>query len=377
MRVGILGAGQLGRMLVLAGRPLGHEFVLLDPVAPSPGGEVASQQVAEFGDRAALAALADRCEVVTFEFENVPAEALRALEVRVPVHPSARALEITQDRLLEKRLFRDLGIPTAPFLPVESEEELRDALAAIGCPAVLKTRRLGYDGKGQFVLRSLADVPPAWARLGGAPLVLEGFVPFEREISVVASRNTRGEVVVYPPIENRHRDGILRLSLAPAPGASDDLVTRSRLKATRLLEALDYVGTLAVEMFELDGHLLANEMAPRVHNSGHWTIEGAETSQFENHLRAILGLPLGSPRARGVSAMVNVIGELPPTSQVLAVPGAHLHLYGKEPRPGRKLGHVTVRADDAHELADRRGQLGAVLGVPELLADVTPHAPRT
>ncbi|MBK9710440.1 MAG: 5-(carboxyamino)imidazole ribonucleotide synthase [Kouleothrix sp.] len=379
--VGILGAGQLGRMLALAGYPLGLRFRLLDPAPDAPAGHMAEQVAAGYDDAAALARFAEGLHAITYEFENVPVAAARQLERRAPVYPPPLALELAQDRLAEKRFFRDLGVGTPPFAQVDSRDDLAAALARIGLPAVLKTRRLGYDGKGQLVLRSRADVEPAWAALGGAPLILEGFVPFERELSILAARGRDGRTACYPLIENHHRDGMLRLSLAPAPGLTPALQAAAERIVTLALDALGYVGVLAIELFQIGGlgtwdggladqppspkpqapSLMVNEMAPRVHNSGHWTIEGAETSQFEQHLRAILGLPLGSAAPRGCSAMVNLIGALPEPAAVLAVPGAHLHLYGKAPRAGRKLGHITIRADAPPQLAERLAQVQRLL----------------
>ncbi|HEX6275406.1 MAG TPA: 5-(carboxyamino)imidazole ribonucleotide synthase [Polyangiaceae bacterium] len=351
-RVGVLGAGQLGRMLALAGYPLGIDFSFVDPNGDSPAGVLAPLLAADYGSPEALAALAE-CDVVTYEFENVPVEAALALEARVPVRPSVRALGVSQDRLLEKRCFRELGIPTAPFFDVGSLAELEAAVEQAGLPAVLKTRRLGYDGKGQRVLRSAADVAPAFAELGGVPLILEGFVAFERELSLLAVRSATGETAFYPLVENHHDGGILRLSLLPAPNVDAELDASAKRYGRALLDRLDYVGVLALELFEAHGELYANEIAPRVHNSGHHSIEGAQTSQFENHLRAVLGLPLGSTEPVGCSAMLNCIGSMPDAHAVLSVPDAHLHDYGKTPRAGRKLGHVTLRAPDRKTLAER------------------------
>lgn len=359
-RVGVLGAGQLGRMLGLAGRALGFELSFLDPTAASPAAAVGELVVSDYADGGALLRLAGS-DVVTFEFENVPVAAVKALEGRVKVHPSSAALEVAQDRLNEKTCFRSLGIGTPPFEPVSSEAELEQALERIGLPAVLKTRRLGYDGKGQAVLRSQADAERAFQQLGPSPLILEGFVKFERELSIIAVRSASGETACYPLVENHHHAGILRKTLAPAPGVSAELQRAASRSIEKLLSHLDYVGVLALELFEVDGELLANEIAPRVHNTGHWTIEGARTSQFENHLRAILGLPLGSTEALSLSAMLNIIGTAPDPARILAVPDAHLHWYGKEPRPGRKVGHVTVRAPDAETLAQRTGELERIL----------------
>lgn len=349
MKIGVLGGGQLGRMLALAGYPLGNEFVFLDP-APEALCGLGSHVVAAPDDPRALDELASRVDLVTYEFENVPVAAARTLAARVPVYPSPAALEVSQDRLVEKTLFTRLGIPTAPFAAVDSLETLARALDQVGLPAVLKTRRLGYDGKGQAVLRTPADADAAWASLGGAPSIVEGFVPFARELSCLGVRGRDGATLFYPLVENHHAHGILRRSLAPAPGAPD--AEAAALVGT-LAEHLGYVGVLALELFDTGGRLLANEMAPRVHNSGHWTIEGAETSQFENHVRAVTGVPLGATSPVGVSAMLNLIGGWPAPADVLAVPGTHLHLYGKAPRPGRKVGHVTVRCDDRGSLAER------------------------
>ncbi len=354
--VGVLGGGQLGRMLGLAGRALGLELTFLDPTASSPAAAVGELLVADYTDDAALQSLG-AADVVTFEFENVPVAAVARLEQRCAVFPGSRALEVAQDRLSEKSCFRALGIGTPAFEAVESWPELQGALQRIGLPAVLKTRRFGYDGKGQAVLRTESDARAAFERLGGAPLILEGFVAFQRELSIIAVRSRSGEVACYPLVQNHHEGGILRKTLAPAPGVTDALQRSAREHVEKLLAHLDYVGALALELFEVDGQLLANEIAPRVHNTGHWTIEGARTSQFENHLRAILDLPLGSTEALSPCAMLNLIGVAPEPSAVLAVPDAHLHWYGKEPRPGRKVGHITVRAPDAATLAERVARL--------------------
>jgi 5-(carboxyamino)imidazole ribonucleotide synthase len=301
----------------------------------------------------------------------VPADAARFLARRLPVRPGARSLEVSQDRLTEKETFRRLGIATPAFFPVEDRAGLDAGIDAVGGPpAVLKTRRGGYDGKGQAVLRAAADLDAAWAALGEGqvPLILESLVPFDRELSVLAVRGLDGTVACWPLVENHHEGGILRVSRAPAPGLHPELQARAEGLAARLLEDLDHVGVLAVELFEVGGgegagELLANEIAPRVHNSGHWTIEGAVTSQFENHLRAVLGWPLGATSPRGATAMVNCIGTMPDRDAVLAVSGAHLHDYGKAPRPSRKLGHVTVVADDDAVLTARLEELASLLSV--------------
>lgn len=356
-RLGVLGGGQLGRMLALAGVPLGVRTTVLEPAAHPPAGAAADVVAAPYDDLDGLAAVAARSEVVTYEFENVPVAAAEWLAEHVPVRPGAAALAVAQDRLAEKELFGRLGIGTAPWRPVDDLDGLRASLDQIGLPAVLKTRRLGYDGKGQVVLSDRGDVEAAWAAVGPVPCLLEGFVPFERELSIVAARAADGEVACFPVVENRHLDGILRLTLAPAPDLDPSQHGRADALVRDVLEAVDYVGVLAIELFLSDGELLANEMAPRVHNSGHWTIEGAATSQFEQHVRAVLGWPLGAPEARGAAAMVNLIGTEPPPDAVLAVPGAHLHRYAKAPRPGRKLGHVTVVAADEDARDDHLARL--------------------
>ena len=345
MNVGIVGGGQLARMLALAGYPLDLRFQVLDPASDACAGQVAALIPGDYDDAMPLKTLATGAGVITFDFENVPAAAAQVLQGQIPVYPPAAALALAQDRLSEKTLFRELGIPTPAFATVDSPADLHRAARDIGLPAVLKTRRLGYDGKGQRVLRTAEDLEPAWQALNGAALILEGFVPFEREVSIVAVRGRDRTTAFYPLVENHHRDGILRLSRAPC--RMPHLEQEGWDYAHRLLDRLDYVGVLAIEFFVRDGRLIANEMAPRVHNSGHWTIEGAETSQFENHLRAILGLPLGSTAAIGHSAMLNCIGHLPERAAVLAIPDAHYHAYGKTPRAGRKVGHVTLWASDA------------------------------
>jgi 5-(carboxyamino)imidazole ribonucleotide synthase len=367
--IGILGGGQLGYMLALAGYPLGLHFRFLDPSPEAPVGRIAQRVTADYTDEAALEKFASGLELVTYEFENVPVEAARFLAERVPVYPPPAALEAAQDRLAEKSLFRKLGIATTEFTPVSSAAEFDAAVKTIGLPAVLKTSRMGYDGKGQWILRTAEDAARAKSELPAGQLILERFVPFTRELSVLAVRSRNGESAIYPLVENHHRGGILRLSLAPAPRLDPDIQRAAERAANRLLESLKYVGVLAIEFFEYRGELLANEMAPRVHNSGHWTIEGAVTSQFENHLRAVLGLPLGSTGPAGHCAMLNLIGDLPDSPEVLAVPDAHLHLYGKSPRPGRKLGHVTLRAASPERLALRLSELPAFFHRPDFCLD--------
>ena len=369
MTIGILGGGQLGYMLALAGYPLGLHFRFLDPSPEAPVGRIAQRVTADFTDQSALEKFSSGLELVTYEFENVPVEAARFLAERVPVYPPPAALEAAQDRLVEKDLFRKLGIATTEFAAVSSARALDAALKTICLPAVLKTSRMGYDGKGQWILRTTEDVAKAKSELPTVKLILERFVPFTRELSVLAVRSRTGEIAIYPLVENHHRNGILRLSLAPAPHIDPTIQRAAEHAARCVLESMKYVGVLALEFFEHQGKLLANEMAPRVHNSGHWTIEGAVTSQFENHLRAVLGLPLGSTGPAGYCAMLNLIGDLPDSAEVLAVPDAHLHLYGKSPRPGRKLGHVTLRAATPERLALRLSELPAFFHRPDFCLD--------
>ena len=343
MKVGVLGGGQLARMLALSGYPLGIQFIILDPDPNAGAAGLSKHLLGAYDDHDLLAKLADEADVVTYEFENVPAEVAGFLASRTQVFPPANALAVAQDRLTEKNFFKQLGIGTAPFAPIDCLADLKHAMAEIGYPAILKSRRMGYDGKGQVVIHSAAELDDAWENMNGAAAIVEGFVQFQREVSIIAARNPSGEIVYYPLSQNQHRKGILRIAECQT---DDALQTQAERQVRALLEALDYVGVIALELFDVNGELLANEFAPRVHNSGHWTIEGSETSQFENHLRAILNLPLGSTQARGYSAMVNFIGGLIDSSEVLALANSHLHLYDKSPRKGRKVAHATVRSDD-------------------------------
>ncbi|MEM1181947.1 MAG: 5-(carboxyamino)imidazole ribonucleotide synthase [Acidobacteriota bacterium] len=363
MIIGILGGGQLARMMVLAGTPLGLRFVVLDPAPDACAGQVAPQIVAAYDDRDGLQELAERADLITFDFENVPASSAQLLAARLPIFPPPQALDVAQDRLSEKELFGSLGIETAPHVAIDRLEDLERAVVELGFPAVLKTRRLGYDGKGQRVLRRARDAEQAWGELAGVPLILEGFIDFDGEVSMLAARTAGGDVRFYPLTRNRHAGGILRFS-EPAPPpprwtspGAEDLETQARSASRRVLEALDYVGLLAIEFFVTEGRLIANEMAPRVHNSGHWTQDGAVTCQFENHLRAGLGWPLGDAGLRGPAAMVNLIGENPPAADVLATTGASLHSYGKTARPSRKVGHVNVVADSWEAVGERCAEL--------------------
>jgi 5-(carboxyamino)imidazole ribonucleotide synthase len=359
VRIGIIGAGQLGRMLALAGYRLGQRFVFLDHSADAPGGQVGEIVLGEFDDPRRLAELAERVDILTYDVENVPADAVQEIARRTRFLPPPTALEAGQDRLNEKRLFARLEIPAPDYRVVDDRAQLDAAVEALGLPAVLKTRRLGYDGRGQFVLRSRADLEPAWAALGRVPLILERFVNFEREVSSIGVRSTTGELAHYALTENRHESGILVRSIAPCD--APELERTAREYVERILGHFDYAGVLTLELFVADGRLLANEIAPRVHNSGHWTIEGANTSQFENHVRAILGLPLGDTSALGHAGMINLLGRLPPLESILRVRGAHYHDYGKTPRPARKLGHCTVVAPSAAQRDTALAELSACI----------------
>jgi 5-(carboxyamino)imidazole ribonucleotide synthase len=340
MHVGIVGAGQLGRMLALAGYPLGVHCLFLDRSADSPGAQVAPSLIGDLEDAALLAELASHSDVVTFDWENISGSSLKPLEKMTQVRPPRAALEVSQDRLAEKALFTRLKIPVAAHCAIDSREDLIRALQKTGLPGVLKTRRLGYDGKGQYVLRAAQDIEPAWASIGGAGLIYEAFQDFSRELSLLGVRSARGQTVFYPLSSNTHGGGILRHSIAPYTNAR--LEKSARLYMKRVMHALDYIGVLTLEFFVVGGSLVANEMAPRVHNSGHWTIEGCVTSQFENHLRAVCDMPLGSTRALGHTAMINFLGLMPDRENLLAIDGLAYHDYGKTPRPGRKLGHCTI-----------------------------------
>jgi 5-(carboxyamino)imidazole ribonucleotide synthase len=345
--IGILGGGQLGRMLALAAARLGLRCQVFSPDPDSPAFDVVLHATcAEFADVEALELFANDVDVVTYEFENVPSAAAMVLAARRPVLPGRNVLETTQDRLTEKDFVTSLGIRTANYADVSSVASLREAILRIGLPAVLKTRRFGYDGKGQALIRKADDLERIWAELGTKSAILEAFVPFEREISVLAARGADGAVECFDVTENEHRDHILKISRAPA-AIPDALADQARVIAGQIATALDYVGVLAVEMFvvaEDEGpSVLVNEIAPRVHNSGHWTLDGASISQFEQHIRAIAGWPLGKPVRHGLVTMTNLIGdEINDYERWLTVPGASVHLYGKgAPRPGRKMGHVT------------------------------------
>jgi 5-(carboxyamino)imidazole ribonucleotide synthase len=362
MRLGILGGGQLGRMLALAAHPLGIRTTVLDPTPDPCAGPVCTHIPGEYEDHQALYKLVQASDVITYEFENVPVASAVWLNQRLPVWPPPRALEVSQDRITEKGFFTELEIPTPAYAAIETETDFQSAIETIKLPAVVKTRRFGYDGKGQTVIRTAEDAARAWTLLGGRPLILEAFVPFDREVSLVCVRGADGETRFYPLVENEHRDGTLFKTLAPAAKVSPTLQKQAESHAWNLLKAMNYVGVLAIEWFQIGDTLMANEMAPRVHNSGHWSQDGAATGQFENHVRAVCGLPLGDCSAVGHSAMVNLLGSSPPFADLLAVPNAKLHWYGKEPKPRRKLGHVNVRCDTADERNAALQRLLALVG---------------
>ena len=366
--LGIPGGGQLAMMLGEAAGPLGVSCVALDPDPKCPASHACAVEVGAWDDSKALDRLAGRCSVVTFEFENVPAASAERLARRVAVRPGPRALEVAQDRLSERRMFAELGIDAPDMRRVDSLEDLIAAVGELGGPAILKSRRQGYDGKGQSVLRSPEDAERAWIAVGRVPSILDRMVPFVREVSVIATRGVDGSTVVYPLNENRHANGILCVTRAPALGIGGGVAAAAQAAARKVLDHLGYIGTVAVEFFQVgegaDARLLANEIAPRVHNTGHWTIEGARTSQFENHVRAVMGMELGPTDALGHAAMVNIIGAHEPAAARDANADAHWHDYHKSARPGRKLGHVTVVRDSPGERdAAVRGLLDSV-GVP-------------
>ncbi len=367
-------------MLALEGVPLGHSFTILEPGTDPPAAALGSVVAAAYDDPDGLRRVAEASDVVTYEFENVPARSAAYLASRLPALPPPVALEVAQDRLAEKTMFRELGIATPEFHPIDGPGDIEPAIAATGLPAVIKTRTLGYDGKGQAVVRTTEEAAAAAERLGAEPvangsgrygavygLIAEAFVHFERELSVLAVAGRDGSRAFYPLTENHHREGILRTSYAPAPRLNGALQAAGERLAGLVLDRLGYVGVLAIELFEAEGRLLANEIAPRVHNSGHWTLDGASTSQFENHIRAVTGMPLAPPRVAGPSAMVNLIGEVPDVNALAAIPGAHIHLYHKTPRPGRKLGHVNVTGDCEEAVMETVERVWALLpGAGEL-----------
>ncbi len=345
MKIGVIGGGQLAQMLALAGYPLGLKIICLEPTADCPASLVTDVINGQYDDVKKLQQLATAVDVMTYEFENISAAALTQMQ-HTALYPPATALAISQDRLQEKRFFEQLHIPTTTYAEVNSLEELQQALEHINIPAMLKTRRLGYDGKGQYSINQPQDIAPAWKALEGHALLVETKINFQREVSCIGVRNTHDDVVFYPLVENQHRNGILHLSQVSNEHHDDRITQLAQTYVGNILRELNYVGVLTVEFFQQGDQLIANEIAPRVHNSGHWTIEGADTSQFENHLRAVCGLPLGATNARNYVAMVNIVGEIPDTNALLRIAHTHCHLYGKTPRPGRKLGSVTLCADD-------------------------------
>lgn len=356
MRIGIIGGGQLGQMLGAAAKQLGMQCTFVDPSESAPASREGPVMQKAFDDPEALAELAANCDVITYEFENVPVQALREIADAVPVYPPPDALRIAQDRLNEKQLFEQLNIALPAYHAIDSVDDLHDAVARLRLPLVLKTRRFGYDGKGQFVIRTADDVDTAWQELGEHPLIAEAFVPFDYEVSVIGVRNPGGDVAVWPLTRNEHAEGILRTSRAPV--ADDELFERASAYMRRLLSHLDYVGVLSLELFVVERRILANEFAPRVHNSGHWTIEGAVTSQFTNHILAITGQRPGSTACPYFAGMINLIGEIPDEAATLVGPHVFLHNYGKAAREGRKLGHITIVAESAAERDQLLSEVG-------------------
>lgn len=343
MTLGILGAGQLGKMLAQAGKALGVTCTLLDPSADACGGSEGHLIVGSYDDASKLEELAKASEVITYEFENVPVASVQTLEKLCIVHPSSSVLLTTQDRIHEKELAQSLGIKTAPYAAVSAPEDLTKALSTIGLPCIIKTRRMGYDGKGQWRIGTQNDLPDAATLAAAGPLIVEGFVDFDAEVSFIAARSEHGDIRFFPPARNDHRNGILHTSIVPA-GLPTTLVEKGRAALRMIMEHLRYVGVCTMECFVHGDELLLNELAPRVHNSGHWTIEGCATSQFEQHVRAILGLPLLPTDTQGFWGMVNLVGTMPSDDALSLIPDAHVHRYGKVAKPGRKLGHVTIGA---------------------------------
>lgn len=340
MKLGILGGGQLARMLALAAYPLGIRTVCFDPNPTACAGDVTKLISAEFNDESALRLFLSDVDCVTYETENIPLSCAKFVSQIKPIYPSIKALEVSQDRFLEKNFLNSLHIPTALYANINTKEELAQAVSDFGLPALLKSKQFGYDGKGQSLLQTTADVSTAWRSLKDQSLIYEAFVPFEYELSLIAVRNMQRDTLFYPLIHNQHEKGILRTSEAPFINAT--LQKESQRQALQIMDSLQYVGVLTIEFFYAKGKLIVNEIAPRIHNSGHWTIEGATTSQFENHLRALFDLPLGCTEARGHCFLLNCIGELIPIERCLSIPGTHYHSYGKKPQSGRKLGHVTM-----------------------------------
>lgn len=368
LRIGVLGGGQLGRMMALAGYPLDLAFSFYESTPDCPSAALGKV----FGDAqnsmASLDAFIESADVFTYEFENIPVSWVERIAAKKPVYPGVKSLAVSQNRLNEKKLFSSLNIPSARFAGINAEADLQAAANVLGLPLLLKTVTLGYDGKGQFLLKDTAQIPQAWAQLGEqAPLIAEEFVRFKRELSIIAVRARDGSMVCYPLTENTHHQGILSHSIAPAPLMESTTQFTAEGYISAILQKLNHVGAFTVELFETDAGLLVNETAPRVHNSGHWTMEGAHCSQFENHVRAVAGLPLGSTVCEKPTAMINIIGQHPATAKILQQTDAHLHLYGKSEREGRKLGHITLTAGNHEELSERIRKIAEVLPNPMAL----------
>lgn len=368
LRIGILGGGQLGRMMALAGYPLDLAFSFFDSNPDCPSAALGPR----FGDadnsEASLDAFIASADVFTYEFENIPVSWVERIAAQKPVYPGVKSLAVSQNRINEKKLFSSLKIPSARFAEIRSESDLQQAAATLGLPLVIKTVTMGYDGKGQFLLKTEGQVSEAWAQLGAqAPLIAEEFIHFKRELSIIAVRGRDGKTVCYPLTENTHHRGILSHSIAPAQFVDSDTQLTAERYISAILHELDHVGAITLETFETRNGLFANETAPRVHNSGHWTIEGSRCSQFENHVRAVAGLPLGATTCDRPTAMINIIGQHPATEDILQLPDAHLHLYGKSEREGRKLGHITLTANNHHDLATGITQVADMLPNPMAL----------
>jgi 5-(carboxyamino)imidazole ribonucleotide synthase len=368
LRIGVLGGGQLGRMMALAGYPLDVAFSFYDNNPDCPSAPFGPR----FGDAdyslASLDAFIDSADVFTYEFENIPVAWVERIAAKKPVFPGVKSLSVSQNRLNEKKLFASLNIPSARFADIRSEADLRNAASTLGLPLVIKTVTMGYDGKGQFLLKTEEQIAQAWAELGPqAPLIAEEFIHFKRELSIIAVRGRDGSTVFYPITENVHHRGILSHSIAPSPFVDSDTQLTAERYISAILHELNHVGAVTLEMFETHNGLVANETAPRVHNSGHWTIEGTRCSQFENHVRAVAGLPLGVTTCDRPTAMINIIGQHPRTDAILQIKDTHLHLYGKSEREGRKLGHITLTANNHRELTSSMAQIADALPNPMAL----------
>ncbi len=368
LRIGILGGGQLGRMMALAGYPLDLAFSFFDSNPDCPSAALGPRYGDTDNSEASLDAFIASADVFTYEFENIPVAWVERIAAQKPVYPGVKSLAVSQNRINEKNLFAGLKIPSARFAEIRSESDLQQAVATLGLPLVIKTVTMGYDGKGQFLLKTNEQVTEAWAQLGTqAPLIAEEFIHFKRELSMIAVRGRDGKTVCYPLTENTHHRGILSHSIAPAPFVDSDTQLTAERYISAILHELDHVGAITLEMFETRNGLYANETAPRVHNSGHWTIEGARCSQFENHVRAVAGFPLGATTCDRPTAILNIIGLHPKTEDILKQPDAHLHLYGKTEREGRKLGHITLTANNHHDLASSISQVADMLPNPMAL----------